>query len=162
MVAMRPNLRITLHRLAQHTGFLSGTLQGRFERCKEELGWTEESFFCVAHNHPSRARAAFRFANSPPEGRSLARSLVVTSLHATVYGMPAGPPVSLPACLHRIPEPADRRWWIMQGGDLPWSHARCHHRVAASHRKDITRGTPRREREIEGRGSAHRQRIQAR
>ena len=67
--------------------------------------------------------------------------------------MPAGPSVSLPACLppclHRIPEPADRRWWIMQGGDLPWSLARCHHRVAASHRKDITRGTPRREREIE-------------
>ena len=45
MVAMRPNPQITLHRLAQHTGFLSGTLQGRFERCKEELGWTEESFF---------------------------------------------------------------------------------------------------------------------
>ena len=62
-------------------------------------------------------------------------------------------PACLPPCLHRIPEPADRRTVAAvvdhAGGDLPWSLARCHHRVAASHRKDITRGTPRGEREIE-------------
>ena len=62
IVAMSPNLRITLHRLAQHTGFLSGTLQGRFERCKEELGWTEESFFAspITIRRARAGRVSFR------------------------------------------------------------------------------------------------------